>query len=111
MLPILQTLMDVAFDEQQNDSERLDRIRNILNENFLDNRDKRISFIQDIVDEITDDNDEPKYTYQDLDRMDDFKLLDIRMNWEGLINYSDTVANWMGNCFGFSIDDDYSHLK
>ena len=63
-------------------------------------KERKQELIDYILENVTNWNDEPQYTQEQLEKMSSSKLVDIWCNWEGLINYSSSILETVEQAFG-----------
>lgn len=62
--------------------------------------DKRAELIDWIAETVTDWNDNPRYTHEELEKMNGAKLFGIWLEWEGIVGYTGSIIETIEQACG-----------
>lgn len=67
--------------------------------------DKRAELIDWIAETVTDFSDNPKYTVEQLEKMNGARLLGIWLEWEGIQGYTGSIIETVEQAFGVDLEE------
>lgn len=67
--------------------------------------DKRAELIDWIAETVTDWDDEPRYTHEELEKMNGAKLFGIWLEWEGIVGYTGSIIETIEQAFGVDLEE------
>lgn len=66
---------------------------------------RRAELIDWIAETVTDWNDEPRYTQEQLEKMSGGELLGIWLEWEGICGYAGQIIETVEQAFGVDLNE------
>lgn len=67
--------------------------------------DKRAQLIEWIAETVTDWNDNPRYSVEQLEKMNGQRLLGIWLEWEGIQGYTSSIIEIVEQAFGVDLNE------